>query len=65
MSWMGSLIMPMPPLSKFVARAYVDRPEVLDGKPGYANSPLLEFVARARFPLVMAPFGVAAIKVYG
>ena len=28
-----------------------DLPDVLDGKPGYANSPLLEFFARARFPL--------------
>ena len=45
--------------------ACVDRPEVLDGKPGYANSPLPEFFARARCRLILAPSRVATVKVYG
>ena len=60
-------------LQLFVANGYcvfeddirVDRPDVLDGKPDYANSPLPEFFARARFPPILAPSRVAAIKVYG
>ena len=43
----------------------VDLPDVLDGKPDYANSPLLEFFARARCPPILAPSGVATVKVYG
>ena len=43
----------------------VDLPDVLDGKPDYANSPLLEFFARARCPPVLVPSGVVAVKVYG
>ena len=43
----------------------VDLPYVLDRKPDYANSPIPEFFARARCPPVLAPSGVAAIKVYG
>ena len=43
----------------------VDLPNVLDGKLDYANLPLPEFFARARCPPVLAPFGVAAVKVYG
>ena len=64
MSWMGRLIMPMTPLSEFVARACVNRLEVLDGKPGFANSPLPKFFTKARCPPVLAPFRVAAVKVY-
>ena len=43
---------------------YVDQPDVLSGKPYYANSSIPEFFAKARCPLVLAPFGVAAVKVY-
>ena len=43
----------------------VDPPDVLDGNPDYANSPLLEFFTKARCPPVLVPSGVAAIKVYG
>ena len=43
------------PLSEFVARACLDRPEVLDGKPDYANSSFPEFFARARCPLSWCP----------
>ena len=43
----------------------VDLLDVLDGKPDYANSPLLEFFVRARCPPILAPSGVVAVKVYG
>ena len=43
----------------------VNLPDVLDGKPDYANSLLLEFFARVRCPLTLAPSGVAAVNVYG
>ena len=44
---------------------YVDLPDVLDRKLDYANSPLPEFFARARCPLILAPSRVVAVKVYG
>ena len=44
---------------------YVDLPYVLNWKPGYVNSPLLEFFAKARCPPVLTPSEVAAVKVYG
>ena len=53
------------PLSRFVARSCIDRPEVLDGKPSYVNSPLPYFFAKARFPPILEPLGVAAVKEYG
>ena len=43
----------------------VDLPDVLDGKLDYANSPFLEFFARARCPPVLAPSGAVTVKVYG
>ena len=43
----------------------VDLLDVLVGKPVYANSPFLEFFARARCPPVLASSGVIATKVYG
>ena len=43
----------------------VDLLDVLVGKPDYANSPLLEFFARARCSPVLASSGVTAAKVYG
>ena len=52
-------------LSEFFARACIDRPEVLDGKPTYANSPPSKFFVRAKCPSILAPFGVASVKVYG
>ena len=60
-------------LQLFVANGYcvfeddidVDLPYVLDRKHDYANSPIPEFFARARCPPVLAPSGVAAVKVYG
>ena len=60
-------------LQLFVANGYcefednirVNLPNVLDGKPDYANSPLPKFFARARCTPVLAPFGVAEVKVYG
>ena len=60
-------------LQLFVANGYcvfednicVDLEDVLDGKPDYANSPLIEFFARARCLLVLAPSEVVAVKVYG
>ena len=42
----------------------VDLSNVLDGKPDYANFPLPEFFARIRCPPVLAPSGVAVVKVY-
>ena len=42
----------------------VDLPDVLGWKPDCANSPLPWFFARARCPLVLAPSGVAVVKVY-
>ena len=52
-------------LSELFPRPCVDRPEVLDGGPDYATTFLSEFFDRARFPLVLAPFRVTAVKVYG
>ena len=60
-------------LQLFIANGYcvfednirVDLPDVVDGKSDYANSLLQEFFARARCPLILAPSGVAAVKVYG
>ena len=43
----------------------VDLPDVLGGKPDCANSPILGFFVRARFLPVLAPSGVAVVKVYG
>ena len=43
----------------------VDLPDVLNGKPDYANFSLPEFFARARCPSVLALSEVAATKVYG
>ena len=56
-------------LQLFVANGYcvfendicVDLPDVLGGKPGCANSPILGFFTRARFPLILAPSGVTAV----
>ena len=55
----------------FVANGYcvfendicVDIPDVLNGKPNYANSPIPGFFARAQYPLVLAPSEVAAVEV--
>ena len=44
---------------------YVDLPDVLDWKPDYANSPILEFFAKARCHPILTPSGVSAVKVYG
>ena len=59
-------------LQLFVAYGYwvsehdicVDLPDVLEGKLDYANASLSEIFARARCSFVLAPFGVATIKVY-
>ena len=53
------------PFSELFARPCIDRPEVMDEGPNYATTLLLELCARARCPLVLTPFGVAAIKVQG
>ena len=42
----------------------VDLPDVLGGEPDCANSPLPRFFAKARYPLVPVPSGVAAVDVY-
>ena len=42
----------------------VDLPDVLDRKTEYVNSPFLEFFVRARWPPVLAPSRVVAVKVY-
>ena len=53
------------PLLELFARPCVDRLEVLDEGPDYATVLLLEFFAGARCPLVLVPYGVVEIKVYG
>ena len=58
-------------LQLFVANGYcvfendicVDLPDVLGGKPDCANSPLPAFFARARCPPILAPSGIATVKV--
>ena len=60
-------------LQMFVANGYcvfeddicVDLLDVLDGKLDYANCPLLELFAGATCPSILAPSGVATVKVYG
>ena len=42
----------------------IDLLDVPGGKPDCANSPILGFFVRARCPPVLAPFGVAMVKVY-
>ena len=42
----------------------VDLPDVLERKLDYANASLSEFFTRARCSFVLAPFGVATVKVY-
>ena len=64
----------------FVANGYcvfeddicVDLPDILNGKPNFANSPVPEFFARDQSPPPPPPppriivlFEVAAVKVYG
>ena len=53
------------PISELFSRPFVDRPEVLDEGPDYATALLSEFFAKARCSLVLAPFGVVVVKVYG
>ena len=59
-------------LQLFIANGYcvfednicVDLPNVLGGNPGYTNSPFPNFSTKARCPLVLAPSGVVAVKLY-
>ena len=53
------------PISELFTRPFVDRPEVLEEGLDYATALLSKFFAKARCPLVLAPFGVVVVKVYG
>ena len=53
------------PLVELFARPCIGRLEVLDGGLDYATALLSEFFARAGCPLVLAPFGVEKVEVYG
>ena len=51
------------PFSKLFTRPCVDRPKVMAEGPDYVTTLLLELCANARCPFVLAPSGVAAVKV--
>ena len=50
--------------SELFAKPCVDRSEVMDEGPDYSTTLLLELCVGARYPLALAPSGVAIVEVY-